>query len=80
MNVTITIDKGTELPNGTCPALQRALVRNLSTRWPEITVEVKRGTRTDISLGRVGKADKEPLMEAIQAVWEDADGWMPETH
>lgn len=80
MNLTITLDKSQEMPKGTLEALKAAMEKRLHTHWPELEIIVKKAQRTDISLTRVSKDDRKRIMETAAEVWEDSDGWMPETH
>ncbi|MNF28228.1 DNA damage-inducible protein I [compost metagenome] len=79
MILRIIIDKTQKLPNGTTESLQQEAARRLHERWPELTIDVIRGLRTEIEIKRTTDEEREAILEAVQAIWEDPDSWMPAT-
>lgn len=79
MILRIIIDKTQKLPNGTTESLQQEAARRLHKRWPELTIDVIRGLRTEIEVKRTTDEEREAILEAVQEIWEDPDSWMPAT-
>nr|WP_308809683.1 DinI-like family protein [Providencia sp. PROV195] len=81
--VTIKIrfnrNKKGQLPTGTFEALRNEITKRLSTKYPDLNIDINWSTQDNVSIDGLGKNEKKTYIEeTLEEIFIDGD-WLPET-
>lgn len=67
-----------KLPMGTFDALRNEITKKLSSKYPELNIDINWGPQVVVSIDGLGKNEKKTYIEeTLEEIWNDAE-WMPE--